>query len=447
VVPATQATEPGTSRHKRRIVLTTFGSLGDLHPYIALALGLQARGHEAVLATSGYYRRKIEALGIGFRAVRPDAPDFDADPALMRRIMDLRKGPECVVHELIMPVVRQSYEDTLAAAQGADLLVSHVLTFSTRLVAEKRGIPWASTLLQPFGFLSVYDPPVLPLATFLTKLRFLGPIFHRSLFSLGKWRVRSWVEPWHRLRAELGLPATSDNPLFEGQHSPSLVLAMFSKLLAAKQPDWPRQAVITGFPFHDRDGEAGMPSELHRFLDAGPPPLVITLGSSAVMDAGPFYEHSAAAAKRLGRRAVLLVGKETCNRPASLPDGVVAFDYAPFSELFPRAAAVVHQGGIGTTAQAMRSGRPVLVIPYAFDQPDNAERATRLGIARTISRRRYSPARAAAELGHLLGNPAYSERASEVGEQIRREDGVRAACDALEELLRTSYPTGAVVKS
>ena len=361
--------------------------------------------------------------------------------------MDLRKGMECVVHELMMPVLRQSYEDTLAAAEGADLLVSHLLTFSTRLVAERKGIPWASTLLQPFGFLSVYDPPVLPLASFLTKLRFLGPTFHRLLFNLGKWRVRSWVEPWHRLRAELGLPATSENPLFEGQHSPSLVLAMFSKLLAARQPDWPPQTVITGFPLYDQDGEAGMPSELLRFLDAGPPPVVFTLGSSAVMDAGPFYEHSAAAAKLLGRRAVLLVGKETGNRPACLAEGVVAFDYAPFSELFPRAAAVVHQGGIGTTAQAMRSGRPMLVMPYAHDQPDNAERVTRLGIARMISRRRYSAARAAEELRQLLANPAYSKRASEVGEQIRREDGVGAACDALEALRRTSSPAGAVGKA
>lgn len=441
--PATQGTEPGTSRNRRRIVLTTFGSLGDLHPYIALALGLQARGHEAVIATSGYYRQKIESLGVGFRAVRPDAPDFDANPELMRRIMDLRKGTECVVHELIMPVLRESYEDTLAAAEGADLLVSHLLTFSTRLVAERKGIPWASTLLQPLGFLSIYDPPVLPLAPFLSKLRFLGPIFHRPLFSLGKWRVRSWSEPWHQLRAELGLPATSESPLFEGQHAPSLVLALFSKVFAAKQADWPSQTVLTGFPFFDQDGQTGLTPDLARFLDAGPPPLVFTLGSSAVRDAGPFYEHSATAAKLLGRRAVLLVGKEICNRPARLPDGVVACDYAPFSELFPRAAVVVHQGGIGTTAQAMRAGRPMLVVPYAHDQPDNAERATRFGIARTITRRRYSAARAAAELRQLLGTPAYSKRASEVGEQIRQENGVQAACDALESLLGTSAQTSA----
>ena len=182
--------------------------------------------------------------------------------------------------------------------------------------------------------------------------------------------------------------------------------------------------MTTGFPFYDQDGEAGLSPELAHFLDAGPPPIVFTLGSSAVMDAGRFYEHSAVAAKLLGRRAILLVGKDPRNRPTSLPDGVVAFDYAPFSELFPRAAAVVHQGGVGTTAQAMRSGRPMLVMPYAHDQPDNAERLVRLGIARTVSRDRYTPARAAAELRHLIENPTYSERSAKVGKQVEQEDGV-----------------------
>src|SRR6516164_4992690 len=279
-MPGTQASvatpaEPGAS-FRRRIVLTTFGSLGDLHPYLAVAPGLQARGHEAVIATSGYYRQKVEALDLGFRAVRPDHPGPEADPDLMRRIMDRRTGSEFVIRELMMSVVRESYEDTLAASDGADLLVSHMLTVTTRLVAEKRGIPWASTFLQPLGLFSVYDPPAVPQAPFLAKLRFLGPTFHRLLFWCAKRSVRSWSEPWHRLRAEVGLPRTSTSPLFEGQHSPLLVLALFSKLLADEQPDWPRQAVLSGFPFYDRDGEAGMLPELSNFLNAGPPPLVFT---------------------------------------------------------------------------------------------------------------------------------------------------------------------------
>src|SRR5262249_25609173 len=160
--------------------------------------------------------------------------------------------------------------------------------------------------------------------------------------------------------------------------------------------DWPRQTVVTGFPFFDQ-GEALSP-DLARFLEDGPPPLVFTLGSSAVLDAGRFYEHSAAAASELGVRAVLLVGTDAGNRPAYCPAGVAAFEYAAYSELLPRAAAVVHQGGVGTTAEAMRAGKPMLVMPYAHDQPDNAARMARSGIARVVSRYRYTAARAAAEL-------------------------------------------------
>jgi UDP:flavonoid glycosyltransferase YjiC (YdhE family) len=354
----------------------------------------------------------------------------------MRRSMDPRTGSEFVIRQLMMSVVRESYEDTLAAAEGADLLVSHLLTFTTPLVAEKKGIPWVSTNLQPLGFLSVHDPPVFPQVPLLSKLRFLGPTFHGLFFRCAKWSARSWFEPWHRLRAELGLPPTSYSPLFEGQHSASLVLALFSKLLADRQPDWPPQTVITGFPLYD--GGLGLPPELVDFLGEGPPPIVFTLGSSGEEVAGPFYEHSVTAAKRLGRRAIIIIGKNARHRPVSLPDGVIACDYAPFSELFPRAAVIVHAGGVGTTGLAMQSGRPTLVVPYAHDQPDNAERVARLGIARTVPAWRYTPNRAAAELRHLLDSPMYGQRASEVGRKIQQEDGVRAACDALERLLQTS---------
>ena len=114
---------------------------------------------------------------------------------------------------------------------------------------------------------------------------------------------------------------------------------------------------------------------------------------------------------------------------------MTAVEYAPFSGLFPRAASVVHHGGVGTTGLAMRSGRPMLVVPFAHDQPDNAARLTRLGVARTLDPRRYTTARAAAELRLLLDDPAYAQRATEVAERVRPEDGVGAACDALEAML------------
>ncbi len=435
-MPTATPTKLNTNSTRKRVVLTAMGSLGDLHPFIAIALGLRARGHEPVLATGEFYRRKIESLGLGFRPLRPDSA-FVSDPVRMRRVMDFRWGTLWVIRKLVLPALRESYEDTLAAAEGADLLVSHPLTYTTRLVAEKTGIPWASTSVTPIVLTSVHDPPLIPVVPDISKhLRFLGPSFWGPLRRFLKWATCAWAKPWYRLREEIGLPPMRVNPLVD-VHSPSLVLTLFSGLLAAKQPDWPSQTVVTGFPFYDQDGGSGLPPELARFLANGPPPIVFTLGCSASMVAGSFFEDSVAAAKRLGRRAVLILGKNFPNRPTNLPDGVIACDYAPFSELFPQAAVIVHPGGIGTTGLAMRSGRPMLVVPFAHDQPDNAERVRRLGIARTILPKRYTPSRVVEELQHLLQNPAYAQRASEVGKKIRAEDGVRTACDALEGLLQS----------
>jgi UDP:flavonoid glycosyltransferase YjiC (YdhE family) len=429
--------EPFSPPRKRRIVLATFGSLGDLHPYIAIALGLQARGHDAVLATGECYRRKIEALGLGFRAVRPDC-DQVTDPDAMRHFMDGRVGTIRILHDAILPALRDSYDDTRAAADGADLLVCHPLAYAVRLVAETTGLPWVSSTPTPTGLYSAYDPPLIPgFADISQRFRFLGPAFWGPTGLLLKWASRPLARPWYRLRAELGLsPAREATPLTDG-FSPRLHLALFSKLLADKQRDWPPQTRVTGFPFYDRHGETGLPAALTRFLEEGPPPIVFTLGWSAAMVKGRFYEHSAVAAKRLCRRAVLILGSNLRDFPVALPAGVAAFDYAPFSELFPRAAAIVHHGGIGTTGLAMRSGRPMLVVPFAHDNPDNAARAARLGIARVLAREQYTPARVARELRRLLDDPAYARQAAAVGERIRKEDGVGAACDALEEVVKT----------
>jgi UDP:flavonoid glycosyltransferase YjiC (YdhE family) len=435
VEPATLRSEPNVTPTGRRIVITTFGSLGDLHPYVAIALGLRARGHDVVVATGECYRRKIEALGLGFRPVRPDS-DWVADPGVMRHISHPLWGLARVA-QLVFASLRDSYEDTLAAAQGADLLVGNLASYATRLVAEKTGIPWASVMHIPLVFFSAHDPPLLPgLAGLSRTLRFLGPAFWGPLRQILKRASRRLARPWYRLRGEIGLPpVTESNPMTDG-HSPMLHLALFSRWLADRQPDWPPQTVVTGFPWFDRDGGGGLPPSLARFLDDGPPPIVFTLGTAVAADPGPFYEHSANAAKRLGQRAVLIL-KGPRNRLPSLPEGVVAVDYVPFSELFPRAAVIVHHGGIGTTGLAMLSGRPMLIMPCAWDQPDNADRAMRLGIARVIPRQRYTVANVMAHLRSLLRNPSYTRKAAAVGERVRQEDGVRVACDAISGLLQS----------
>jgi UDP:flavonoid glycosyltransferase YjiC (YdhE family) len=248
----------------------------------------------------------------------------------------------------------------------------------------------------------------------------------------GRHQSLAWVKPVLALRAEAGLPP-GKHPLFDCQHSPALVLALYSRLLGAAQADWPPQTTVTGFCFHDRkDGRESLSPDLARFLDSGPPPLVFTLGSSAVLAAGDFYAESLAAARALGRRAVLLAGTNAV--PGLGPDVCVA-DYAPYSLVFPRAEAVVCSGGVGTLSQVLRAGTPALVVPFGNDQPDNALRCTRLGVSRTLHRKRYRRDRAATALGELLRDPAARAKARESATVIAGEDGVRAVCDAVEKLV------------
>jgi UDP:flavonoid glycosyltransferase YjiC (YdhE family) len=419
----------------RLVVFATLGSWGDVLPYLAIALGLRDRGHRVAMATSECYRQKVQALGVEFRTVRPDS-DWVVDPALMRRRSHPTLGLIRVARDWLLPALRESYEDTAAACHGADLLVSHPLAYAARLVAENRGVRWVSTMLVPLGFFSAHDTLALPLPVVLSApFRWLGPRMRRSFLQTGKRATRFLAKPWYRLRAELGLPhATAGNPLSD-VHSPDLVLALFSKVFAGKQPDWPPQTVITGFPVSPLAGGTDLPPELTQFLDDGPPPVVFTLGTAVGCDAGRFYATSVEVARSLGMRAVL-VGKGLSAQFA-VGTEVIAVDYAPYSELFPRAAVIVHHGGIGTTGLAMRSGRPMLVVPRAWDQPDNAARVERLGIARVIPLRRYTATRVAGELRRLLDGE-YTRRASAVREQMAEEDGVRGACDALEAYLAQS---------
>ena len=422
------------------IVLATIGSLGDLHPAIALALELRRRGHQAEIATSGFYREKVSALGIGFHALRPEMTVVDE--ALVRRIMDSRRGSAYLLRDLLFPAVRDMHADLAPVVTGADLLVASELIYAAPLLAEKTGLPWVSYSLAPISLFSATDPPLMPGPPGTHWLQSLGPVANRFLRVMAKLVTHSWWRPVRELRRELGLPPSA-SPIFEGKYSPRLDLALFSPVLASPQPDWPASTVQCGFPFYDEAGataasaepvEGALPPPVESFLAAGEPPIVFTLGSSAVYLAGDFYGQSALAAQALGRRALLLVGENP--PPPGLPTSILAWNYLPYAQIFPRAAAVVHQGGIGTTAEALRAGRPMIVMPFAHDQFDNAARVTRLGIARTIARPRYTAARAARELAALLGDPRCAAAAAGLGARVRAERGIEVACDALERQLR-----------
>jgi rhamnosyltransferase subunit B len=420
------------SDYVARILFSTFGSYGDVHPYMALGLALQQRGHEVTIATSPFYKAKVESEKLKFHAVRPDV-DLE-NRELLQLVFDPVRGSEYVVRYLAENV-EQSYNDLLPAAQETDLIVTHPVTFASVLAAQKLNLRWASSVLAPISFLSAYDPPAPSPFPWLPKLRIFGPGVMRHIWEVGKRESLRWIGPLFKLRQQLELGPT-EHPIFEGSHSPSLVLALFSATFAPPQPDWPRGTVVTGFPFYDRHHEsAGLSEGLQEFLAKGSPPVVFTLGSSAVGAAGDFYLTSLEAAWRLGTRALLLTGPHPQGLPAALPEGVHAVAYAPHSEVFPRAAAIVHQGGIGTTAQALRSGRPQLVVPFSHDQFDNAMRVRRLGCGEQAPQRSYSVGRAEAVLRKLTGRGSYSGAAARVSERIRSEDGCATAADALERLL------------
>lgn len=411
-----------------RIVITSWGSYGDIYPYLGLGRALAAAGAEVVLAVPEYYRGTVEAAGIGHRSVGPGIDP--ADRALVSRVMDPARGPEALVRDILVPALERTVHDLREATRGADLLVTHPVTFAGPVVAALEGVPWVSTVLAPLSFFSATDPPVLPAVPWLAGVARRVPWAARLLARTARRATAGWMAPVHALRRAHGLPP-GGHPLFEGQFSPTLTLALFSPVFAPPQPDWPAQTRTTGFVFHDDPADV-LPPSLESFLAAGAPPVVFTLGTSAVHAAGAFYAESVAAARALGVRAVLLTGGIEGNLPAGrLPDDVLAVDRAPHARLFPRASAVVHQGGVGTTAQALRAGRPMLVVPHAHDQADNAARAVRLGVARTLGPRAYVSRRVVPVLAHLLSDAAAARHAERTAVALATEDGAREAAQAL----------------
>ncbi len=417
----------------KRIVIACWGSHGDLFPYIGLALALKQHGHDAVVATIPSYRTNVEREGIEFAEIGPDIdPGAPNARELYERVMDPVKGSGVIIKELLMPKLEESYEQLERAVAGADLLLSHPITYAAPIVAEHARLPWLSTVLAPMLFFSKHDPPVLPVLPRANDLPLIGTWLVRRLLPFARRMTRDWGEPVQALRSKLGLPRSAD-PIFEGQFSPHGTLALYSRVLGLPQPDWPPSVTTTGTVFYNES--VPLEPKLENFLAAGEPPVVFTLGTSAVGAAGGFYRESAAAAAQLGVRAVMLTGGFAQNRPDGVPPSVLLVDRAPHQLLFPRASAVVHQCGAGTTAQALHSGRPTLLVPHGHDQFDNARRVRKLGVARTVFPSEYRAERVARELRALLDEPRYRERAAAVSLVVRQERGAEAAVAVIERLL------------
>jgi len=215
-------------------------------------------------------------------------------------------------------------------------------------------------------------------------------------------------------------------------HSPVLNLQLYSEHFAPRAPDWSADKRVAGFCYYDPPDAKALAPEIEEFLSRGEPPVLFTLGSTAVQNPGAFYRDAVETLETLGQRGILLIGPEE-NRPARLPGSVLAVSYAPYGLLMPRVRAVVHQCGIGTLSHALRAGVPSVACPFAFDQPNNARRLEALGVAEVVLPHQRDAQRIGQALRRLLAGEAPA-RARRIGELVRAEDGVARACKILEEV-------------
>lgn len=409
------------------VLLMPLGTAGDVHPFLGLGLALAARGHRVRVAANEYFSGLVERTGLEFvqlctaeqllrTLAQPDVWHPHRGVRLMGRFL-----------EEVLP-------DTLALLQqhaipGKTVVAAPPLLFGARLAQEMHGLKLATVHLQPIGLPSQHTPYVSHPFFMVTAA---WPTWWQRL---AQGATSLLMDRWlaaglNRQRRLLGLaPARL---LMRWWNSPQCVIGLFPAWFSAPQPDWPPQVVLADFPRFDEGGLAAIDPEAEAFLAAGPAPVVFTPGSG-MQHARWFFETSAEACRRLGVRGVLL-SRHADHIPARLPAGVRWFRYLPFSWVLPRAKAVVHHGGIGSLSQAMAVGVPQLVMPMAFDQPDNAVRAKRLGVASIVRPAAYRPARVARLLGTLISSAPIAQRAREVAQRVQNGPGLSPACEALERL-------------
>jgi rhamnosyltransferase subunit B len=413
-----------------RWLLSSWGSHGDLHPFLALGRGLIARGHTVTLVGHPDWGAETEDAGIRFVSTgEPSREDFIRDHP---EVLSMKWGGLVSLHTLIHRAIAPGFDHTvsalLAEAPAHDAIVTHHFTFPAPVVAELSGLPWATVSLAPGIVPSAFT---LPGANFgHAGSSIFGCQWNKLVWSVGKMLTRRMVDPVvNQLRAKHGLQPVCD-AVFEA-HSPDLNLQLYSEHFASRPPDWSPEKRIAGYCFYDPPHVNALSPEIEQFLAEGEAPILFTLGSTAVQNPGTFYQTAVETLEALGLRGLLLIGPEK-NRPGQLPESVLAVPYAPYGLIMPRVRAVAHQCGIGTLSHTLRSGVPSVACPFAFDQPNNARRLEALGVAEVILPHQHSAEQMVPALQKLLAGEA-TTRAKRLGELIRAEDGVARACAILEE--------------
>lgn len=411
-------------------LLLPVGSHGDVHPFVGLGQGLLVRGHRVTIVTAEPFRELAERYGLEFV---PTVTKAEYDGLMMNPdLWHPRKGLRVVFDRGLMrkylPVVfeaiRERYEP------GQTVAVGGTMAYAARIAHDAFGIPLASVQLQPMSCCSVADPPVSSSgwdATWLPK-----PLI-RLAYRSAEWLITDpmLAPPINEFRKTLGLPPVK-RVLMKWSPSPQRVIGFFPDWFGPIPDGGPAFRHAGFVPFDDAGGRP-TPTAVTEFMANGPPPVVFSFGSAMRMGR-PYFEAAIAACRTLNVRGILLA-RAGDQVPESLPGNVIHAAYAPFSEVFPKAACVVHHGGIGTTAQALEAGVPQLVMPLAFDQADNAARIKRLGVSKTLFPKRFTGDNVARELKAILADGVMAAAAKRVSERAEGFNGLGKACDAAIELV------------
>jgi UDP:flavonoid glycosyltransferase YjiC (YdhE family) len=415
------------------LLLTPVGSAGDNYPFIGLAAELVRRGRRVAVLTNDHFAPLVRSVGAEFVSVGTEE-EFRRviDEPLIWHPRDGFKHIMRLVGEQngrLLNLIRPRLTPDTAIVAGS-------LDFASRSLAEKDGLPVVTMHLSPSILRTVHQLPTL---TGTTNVSFLPKFLKRAIWRIvDAYLINPNVGPaLDPLRASLGLPPIR-RVFDQAIHSPLLTVGLWPDWFAAPQPDYPPYFRLTGFPLFDAPNAQPLPADVADFCAAGQPPLVFTPGSANV-HGRDFFAAGVDAAVRLDRRALLLT-RFAEQIPANLPATIRHVPFAPFTQLLPRCAALIHHGGIGTTSAALAAGIPQLIMPLSHDQPDNAARVLALGVGDRLMPRRFTGRRIAQTLLPLLESPVVKVRAAELARRCAAQDAIGETATLVESAVTGASP-------
>ena len=425
----------GGTLRMAHFILTALGTDGDIFPYLGIGTCLRGRGrgHRVTVVVAEDYGQRVADLAFEFAALasREENRRLLEDPDFWHVL----KGP-LVGAQWGRDLLPRNFELFSDLAREPDtVFVASPALLAARVVQEKLGRPLATVVLQPWMVLSSLAPPVMPAGLTLPRWapRPLAELYWLGFEAVGNLLLGGAL---NRLCEPLGLPRVKR--VFRWWYSPELVLAMFPAWYGPPQEDWLPQIKLTGFPrFDGARARTPLDAELAALCDSGKKVVAFTFGTGMVHGTKLF--RAAIEACRLLDVQGLLLTRHAAQLPTPLPPNVRHVPFAPFRELFPRCAAVVHHGGIGTIAEAFAAAVPQGVLPIAFDQKDNAIRVKRLGAGDWMRAGRATGPRLARLLKGLMSDEV-KRRCRDVAARFAGEEPLETAADAVEALAVSESP-------